>query len=123
MGDSTFHARIAEENAKGALKEYEVKRFVNVGLLAIKAMEQAIEACAAKENLHFHQNPRTAHVNRRNWLEGHYPDLLDSWNELWMAYGALGYEGLDGDRAKMAVNALERSLKHLQHEEGIEFGV
>lgn len=118
-----FHARLARQNALGALDELKKGRFVNVGLLAIKAMEQAIEACAAGENLHFHQAPRTAHANRGRWLKERHPELLESWNELWMAYGALGYEGIDGQRAERAAEALRRGLRALQEREGIDFGV
>jgi len=40
-----------------------------------------IEACASKEGLHFHEHPRTAHKNRRNWLKTHHPDLLEDIDE------------------------------------------
>jgi len=51
------HIRLAEENLNGARGEYQSKRYSNVGLLALRSLEQMIEACAAKENLHFHLHP------------------------------------------------------------------
>lgn len=123
MGGQEYHAKIAKQNREGALKEFKENRFVNVGLLAVKALEQAIEACAAKDNLHFHQHPRTAHSNRRSWLEKNHTDLLESWTELWVAYSALGYEGLNGERAERALKALDQAVRILQEREEVNFGV
>jgi hypothetical protein len=46
------------------LDEFEKKRYMVVGDLAIKAVEQAIEALAALNEMHFHLHPRSAHSNR-----------------------------------------------------------
>jgi len=119
MGDTTKHANIALENLKGALEELENRRFSNVGLLALKALEQMVEACAFKEGLHFHEHPRTAHRNRRNLLKTHHPDLLDAWDHLWGIYGALGYGGLDGGRAEQALAILRKCLAELSRREKI----
>lgn len=113
------HVSIAEENLKGALNELENKRFTNVGLLSLRALEQMIEACASKEDLHFHEHPRTAHRNRRNWLKTRHPDLLDSWDQLWGIYGALGYGGLNGERAKQALAILKECITELGRREKI----
>lgn len=119
MGDATHHASITEENLKGALEELKNKRFSNVGLLSLRALEQMIEACAAKEGLHFHEHPRTAHKNRRNWLKKHHPDLLDVWDQLWGIYGALEYGGLNGERAKQALLILKKCLTELSRRKKI----
>jgi len=119
MGDAHHHAKIAEENMLGAMDELKNKRFTNVGLLSLRALEQMIEACAAKEGLHFHEHPRTAHVNRRNWLKAHHPVLLEIWDGLWGIYGALGYGGLNGERAKEAVTVLKKALTELSGSEKI----
>lgn len=120
MGDAKHHASIAEENLKGAQEELKNQRFANVGLLALRALEQMVEACAVKEGLHFHEHPRTAHKNRRNWLKTHHPDLLDMWEQLWGIYGALGYGGLNGERAEKALGILKRCLSELSRREKIE---
>jgi len=119
MGDTTHHAKIAEENMRGATEELRNRRFTNVGLLSLKALEQMIEACAAKEGLHFHEASRTAHRNRRRWLETHHPDLLETWDELWGIYAALGYGGMDGNRAEEATTVLRSALKELSSREKI----
>ena len=119
MGDTVRHVNIASENFKGALNELKSRMFSNVGLLSLRALEQMIEACAAKEGLHFHEHPRTSHKNRRNWLMMHHPDLLDSWDQLWGIYGALGYGGLNGERAEQAVRILKQCLAELSRREKI----
>mgnify|MGYP001077010598 CR=1 FL=1 len=119
MGETKHHAKIAEENVQGAKEELKNKRFANVGLLSLRALEQMIEACGAKEGLHFHERPRTAHISRRNWLEMHHPDLLGVWDELWDIYGALGYGGLDRERAKEAITVLEKALTELSGREKV----
>ena len=119
MDDTTRHINIAEENLKGAVDELNNKRFTNVGLLSLRAMEQMIEACASKEGLHFHEQPRTAHKNRRNWLKNHHRDLLEAWDQLWGIYGALGYGGLNGERAKQALEILKECLTELGKREKI----
>jgi hypothetical protein len=119
MDDTTRHVNITEENLKGALDELKNKRFTNVGLLSLRAIEQMIEACASKEGLHFHEHPRTAHKNRRNWLKNRHSDLLEAWDQLWGIYGALGYGGLNGGRAKQALAILTGCLTELSRREKI----
>jgi len=119
MGDTPQHANIALENLRGALEELKNRRFSNVGLLSLRALEQMIEACAFKDGLHFHEYPRTAHKNRRDWLKAHHPDLLDAWDRLWGIYGALGYGGLDGERAEQALSILKECLTELSRRENI----
>ena len=114
MGDQEFHRKLSQEKREGALEELKAGRYTNVADLALKAAEQAIEAAAAKEGLHFHSSPRTAHAYRRRWLQHHYPKLLAHLDILWGAYGDLGYDGLDGDRAKEAVEAMEAILDGLK---------
>ena len=119
MGDVNQHRNIALENLKGALDELKNKRFSNVGLLSLRAFEQMVEACASKEGLHFHEQPRTAHKNRRSWLMTHHPDLVDSWDRLWGIYGELGYGGLNGERAEQALAILKECLNELSRREKI----
>jgi len=119
MGGSSHHARIAEENFMGAADELEKRRYSNVGLLCLRALEQMIEACASKEELHFHENPRTAHKNRRDWLKKHHPDLTVHWDQLWGIYGVLGYGGMDGERAGRALRILEVCLGEVSRRENV----
>ncbi|MCP8316891.1 MAG: hypothetical protein H3Z52_07325 [archaeon] len=119
MNDTARHASITEEHLKGAQEELKNRRFSNVGFLSMRALEQMIEACASKEGLHFHEHPRTAHKNRRDWLKMHHPDLLELWDQLWGIYGALGYGGLNGERAEQALFILKKFLTELSRREKI----
>jgi len=119
MGNPSSHASLAMESLKGAKGELQNKRYSNVGLLSLRALEQMTEACAAKEGLHFHEHPRTAHRNRRNWLITRHPDLLNMWDELWGIYGTLGYGGVNGERAQQALNILNTCLAELSRREKI----
>lgn len=118
MGGVDHHTRLMEEIWESVRREYEDRRFSTVGLLAIKALEQAIEACVAKEGLHFHDEPKMAHLNRRKWLSERHPDLAGTWDDLWSAYGTLGYGGVNGRVAKRALNSLDRALTELRKEIG-----
>jgi len=113
MGDWEFHIKLAREKRDGALEEFERGRFSVAGDLAVKAVEQAIEAAASREGLHFHLEPRSAHARRMKWFKERYPELAADLDELWGAYGALGYEGINGERAKRALDAMRRVLNVL----------
>jgi hypothetical protein len=109
--DSALHVRICKEKAAAAKDELERKRDSAVGDLAVKAVEQAIEAAASLEGLHFHTEPRRAHSERTKWAKRKIPEISGDLDELWGAYGALGYEGVDGERALKAVQAMEKVIK------------
>lgn len=121
MSDVEIHVKAAREKRSAALDEYEKKRYMAVGDLAIKTVEQAIEALAALEGKHFHLNPRSAHSDRIRWIKGKLPSLSKEIDELWGAYGALGYEGIDGERAKRAVAAMERVLDEIERNARVRF--
>jgi hypothetical protein len=121
MSDVEIHIKAAREKRWAALDEYEKKRYMVVGDLAIKTVEQAIEALAALEGKHFHLLPRSAHSNRMRWIKERFPSLSKDVDELWGAYGALGYEGIDGERAKKAVAAMERVLDEIEREAHVRF--
>jgi hypothetical protein len=121
MDDSDFHIQLAKEKRQGALREFSAEAYSNTADLALKAVEQAIEAVAAKRDVHFHVHPRTAHAERRNWVSENLPQVLNFLKVLWDAYGRLGYGGSDGDRAKKAVEAMESALNEIGNAAGIKF--
>jgi len=121
VNDVEVHVRAVREKRVAALEEFEKGRFMVVGDLAIKAVEQAIEALATLEGKHFHLRPRSAHAERMRWIKERFPSLSKDVDELWGAYGALGYEGIDGDRAKKAVDAMERVLVEIEREARVRF--
>jgi len=121
MSDIEIHTKAAREKRQAALDEYEKKRYMVVGDLTIKTVEQAIEAIAASEGEHFHSHPRSAHSNRIRWIKKKLPSLSKDIDELWGAYGALGYEGINGERAKRAIAAMERVLNEIERNTHIRF--
>jgi len=121
MSDIEIHTKAAREKRLAALEEFEKKRYMVVGDLAIKTVEQAIEASAAIEGKHFHLHPRSAHNKRLHWIKEKFPLLSKDVDELWGAYGALGYEGIDGERAKKVIDAMERVLNEIERNTQIRF--
>ncbi len=121
MGDPSHHSKLAKEKREAAFSEYKSGRYTVVGDLAIKAVEQAIEAVASLEDIHFHTHPKTAHARRIRWFKTKFPHLSEYIDMLWGTYGTLGYEGIDGERAKKALEAMEVILNELEKESGIQF--
>jgi hypothetical protein len=121
MSDVEVHIKAAREKRLAAQDEYEKHRYMVVGDLAIKSVEQAIEALAALEDEHFHAFPRSAHSNRMRWIKKKLPSLSKDIDELWGAYGTLGYEGINGERAKKAIAAMERVMDEIERETHIRF--
>jgi len=142
MGDQRYHAKLAREKRKRALNELANRRYTTVGVLALRAVEEAVDACASRKKLHFHANPKTAHVKRSKWLKKEFPELAKPFNTLWSAYKyfrspkhLLGYERAPiylawwwkfpilehGRRAANAADAMEKILGVLQKKTGIKF--
>lgn len=120
MGDQEWHEKVAKEKLEGVQADFSAGRFSCVGDQAIKVLEQVIEACVAKQDVHFHDHPASAHKKREEWLEKNHPDLLDCWETLWKAYGELGYGGGDGDLAKETVEALNGAVEELSKREELK---
>jgi len=121
MSDVEIHVKATREKRLGTLEEFDKNRYMVVGDLAIKTVEQAIEASAALEGKHFHLDPRSAHSNRLRWIKEKFPSLSKDVDELWGAYGALGYEGINGERARKVLDAMERVLDDIERETHIRF--
>lgn len=121
MSDVKIHVKAAREKRLATLEEFEKRRYMVVGDLAIKTVEQAIDASAALEGKHFHLRPRSAHRNRLKWIKEKFLQLSKDVDELWGAYGALSYEGIDGERAKKVIDAMERILDEIERETHTRF--
>ncbi|MFQ6076177.1 MAG: hypothetical protein ACE5Z5_08600 [Candidatus Bathyarchaeia archaeon] len=122
MGNADHHLRLAKEKREAALDEFQKGRYTVVGDLTLKAVEQAIEAAAAQLESHFHLTPRTAHAERARWAKERFPEIAADIDVVWGAYGDLGYDGLDGDRAREAVEAMERIVSEIGKRAKIRFG-
>jgi len=121
MSDVEVHVRAAREKRLAALDEFDKRRYMVVGDLAVKAVEQAIEALAALDGVHFHLRPRSAHIGRMRWVKEKFPSLSKDMDELWGAYGALGYEGIDGERARKATESMERVFGEFESKGQVRF--
>lgn len=121
MGSDAHHTRVAREKREAAFEENLKHRYTVVGDLALKAVEQAIEAAASREDIHFHLTPRTAHAKRILWFKEKFPSSSKDIDALWGAYGTLGYEGTDGKRAKRALDAMEKILDEISSNTGLRF--
>ena len=86
MGDAKYHAKLAREKRKRAINELDHRRYTTVGVLALRAVEEAVDACASKKKLHFHSNPKTARAKRKKWLRENFPKLTKPFDELLGAY-------------------------------------
>lgn len=121
MGDMVHHSKLAKEKREAALDEYKKRRYTVVGDLTLKAVEQAIEAVASQSGMHFHLTPRTAHAERVRWAKKNFPEIAADLDVVWGAYGDLGYDGLDGNRARDAVEAMERIIDGIEKRTEIRF--
>lgn len=82
-GNPAHHSRIAKEKKEAALDEYEKDRYTVVGDLAVKAVEQAIEAAASEEGTRFHLGPKTAHAKRTIWAKQRFPEIAVDLDVVW----------------------------------------
>lgn len=121
MGDLTHHSRLAKEKREAALDEFKKRRYTVVGDLTLKAVEQAIEAVASQLGMHFHLTPRTAHAERVRWAKKNFPEIAADLDVVWGTYGDLGYDGLNGNRARDAVEAMERIMDGIEKRTEIRF--
>lgn len=119
MPDTQHHLKAAKEKIKIVRRCFEEGDYSGVGDEAIKALEQLIEACVAREGLHFHDHPPSAHERRENWLKKKHPDIGHLWDILWEAYGDLGYLMKNGELAKKTVEALEKVVEELSKRENL----
>jgi hypothetical protein len=113
------HFKIMQEKKEKCYQSYNQEIFSVVGDLAIKVVEQAIEADAAK-NFKRHLG---GHRERINYAEQHISkQAAKNIKELFSIYSRLGYDGRNGIRAKRAVALVSSILKTLERRWGENIG-
>ena len=71
--------------------------------MGIKVVEQLIEADAAKKGEHFGD-----HKSRHEYSNKNFPiEINKAMRKIWFAYGDLGYDGINGKRAKQVIENLK----------------
>jgi hypothetical protein len=88
------------------LKNLVEEWYTVVGDSAIKCVEQAIEALASIESLHFHINPRSAYANNITWIKKSFDNFQDmlACCRLHMEHSAMKEKM--GKRAKKALETM-----------------
>ncbi len=110
MGEYEKHIRMVREKMEAVRSAFEKEQHTVVGDLATKVVEQLIEADAAKKNMHF-----GTHLERHQFSGDRYPKEINAaMKKVWFAYGDLGYDGINGERAKRAMKSLDKILKYFE---------
>lgn len=103
MGDFQKHLELAREKLAATVDAYHKKQSTVVGDLATKVVEQLVEADAARNNEHFGD-----HRSRHDYSNKHFPPPINkAMRKIWFSYGDLGYDGVNGKRAKEVINHLK----------------
>ncbi|UCD16038.1 MAG: hypothetical protein JSV34_03015 [Candidatus Omnitrophota bacterium] len=103
MGDFQKHLKLAREKFTATINAYNDKQNTVVGDLGTKVVEQLVEADAAQNNIHFGD-----HRSRHQYSNNNFPGEINrAMRKVWFAYGDLGYDGINGKRAKAVVDNLK----------------
>ena len=78
-------------------------------------VEQLVEADAANKGEHFGD-----HKSRHDYSNRQYPKHVnEAMRKLWFAYGNLGYDGANGNRAKKVIDNLKIVVKFFEERFGV----
>ncbi|NQT22528.1 MAG: hypothetical protein HQ579_03715 [Candidatus Omnitrophica bacterium] len=116
MGDFDKHIKIAKEKLRVTKESFVKKDHTVVGDLATKVGEQLIEAGIARKGGHFGD-----HKSRHDYSNKEYPRYInEAMRRIWFAYGNLGYDGANGNRAKKVMENLEIIIKFFEERFGVK---
>ena len=118
MGDYKKHLNLAKEKLESINEAFKEKRYTVVGDLGTKVVEQLVEADAAKISQHFGD-----HRARHEYANANYPDeITHAMRRIWFAYGDLGYDGVNGGRAREVMENLEIVVRFFEGRFGEKIG-
>ncbi len=116
MGDFNKHLKLAKEKLKATLTAYQNKQTTVVGDLGIKVVEQLVEADAAEHEEHFGD-----HKSRHEYSNRNFPSEVNkAMRKVWFAYGDLGYDGINGRRAKIVMDNLKIIIRFFEKRFGVK---
>ena len=116
MGDLEKHINIAKEKLRVTKQSYLNKDNTVVGDLATKVVEQLVEADIAGKGEHFGD-----HKSRHDYSNKEYPGHInEAMRKIWFAYGNLGYDGSNGNRAKKVMENLDMVVKFFEERLGVK---
>ena len=114
MGEFEKHLGIAKEKLSALASAYEKRQHTVVGDLGTKIVEQLVEADAARAGKHF-----GTHSERHDYANREFPGKINRMTKrIWFAYGDLGYDGVNGERAKEIVRNLNQILEFFEERFG-----
>jgi hypothetical protein len=116
MGEFEKHIRIAKEKLTVTKEAFAGKNNTVVGDLATKVVEQLIEADISRTGEHLGD-----HKSRHDYSNKEYPeDVNNAMRRVWFAYGDLGYDGVNGKRAKIVMENLGIVIKFFEARFGVK---
>ena len=116
MGNFQKHLNLAKEKLEVTIIAYSNKQMTMVGDLRTKVVEQLIEADAARKNEHFGD-----HRSRHEYSNKKYPSSINkAMRKIWFAYADLGYDGVNGKKAKTVIDNLKIIVKFFEDRFGVK---
>ncbi len=116
MGNFKKHLELAKEKLTITLTAYHGQQFTVVGDLGVKVVEQLVEADAARNNKHFGD-----HQSRHEYSNKNFPLKTNkAMRKVWFAYGDLGYDGINGKRAKAVIDNLNIIITFFEKRFGLK---
>ena len=116
MGNFNKHIELAKEKLGAAVDACHKKQSTVVGDLGIKVVEQLVEADAARNNEHFGD-----HQSRHEYSNRNFPKEVNAaMRKIWFAYGDLGYDGVNGKRAKEVMDNLKIITEFFEKRFGVK---
>ena len=110
MGDFNKHIALAKEKLNALNSAYSKKQNTVVGDLGTKVVEQLIEADTARKNEHFGD-----HRSRHDYANRQFPKRVNiAMRKIWFAYGDLGYDGINGKRARTVMDNMIILIKFFE---------